>query len=182
MEKAVMKDSGKRQSFDGGAVRDTDEGKPQWYLVSPFLTFEMGFVSPPDESDNQIEANKALKYVACFQIYHDVSFLVEAFTALDGQYEDMVFWLMQGAAKYSPRNWERGINISRCIDSLCRHLDKLFRGITDEDHKAAAKCNIMFILHYCRAIENGILEPKYMDIPLYCDPSYKNNRKDDAHE
>lgn len=31
-----VKDSGKRQKFDSGAVRDTDEGKPRFDLISPF--------------------------------------------------------------------------------------------------------------------------------------------------
>lgn len=30
-----IKDSGKRESFDGGAVRDTDDGKPRFDLIPP---------------------------------------------------------------------------------------------------------------------------------------------------
>jgi len=30
-----IKDSGERQSFDGGAVRDTDDGKPRFDLIPP---------------------------------------------------------------------------------------------------------------------------------------------------
>lgn len=34
-KKFEIKDSGERQSFDGGAVRDTDDGKPRFDLIPP---------------------------------------------------------------------------------------------------------------------------------------------------
>lgn len=37
VEKTEMQDSGKRQKFIGGAVRDAAEGKPRPELISPFF-------------------------------------------------------------------------------------------------------------------------------------------------
>ena len=37
-----MKDSGKRESFTTGSVRDTDEGKPRIDLISPFANRRVG--------------------------------------------------------------------------------------------------------------------------------------------
>src|SRR5690348_13247448 len=42
MNEFVVKDSGERQSFDTGAVRDTQENKPRPDLISPFLKWRLG--------------------------------------------------------------------------------------------------------------------------------------------
>lgn len=35
---------------------------------------------------------------------------------------------MVGAKKYAPRNWEKGMDYSRCFNSLMRHLTKWWGG------------------------------------------------------
>lgn len=57
-------------------------------------------------------------------------------------------WYEAGAAKYAPRNWEKGMPYSRCIDSALRHINKFQRGWTDEDHLAAAVWNLTAIIHF----------------------------------
>ena len=114
-----MKDSGKRQDFDSGAVRDTSEGKPRPDLISPFAT------------------------------------------------NRLATWLGKGAEKYEPRNWEKGIPISRCLESLERHLVKYKMGLVDEDHMAAVACNVMFILHNEEAVKVGLLPTSMNDLPFY---------------
>ena len=57
-------------------------------------------------------------------------------------------WYELGAQKYAPRNWEKGIPFSRCIDSALRHTFKYLMGMRDEDHLAAACWNLMAIMHY----------------------------------
>lgn len=37
-----MEDSGKRQQFDSGAVRDTADGKPRIDLISPYAQWRIG--------------------------------------------------------------------------------------------------------------------------------------------
>lgn len=57
-------------------------------------------------------------------------------------------WYELGSMKYSERNWEKGIPMSRCLDSALRHMNKFLMGMTDEDHLAAAAWNVIAIMHY----------------------------------
>ena len=115
----AMHDSGKRDEFHGGAVRDANEEKPRPDLVSPWALSRLGE------------------------------------------------WLRLGAKKYKPRNWEKGIPISRCMQSLCRHVLAYQKGGDGEDHMAAIMCNSMFILHYEEAIKAGFLPKELADMPEY---------------
>jgi hypothetical protein len=78
-------------------------------------------------------------------------------------------WLELGAKKYRAFNWAKGMPMLRCFDSLGRHLAKLQAGEVDEDHLAAAMCNIMFILHYHEEVKAGRLSIQYFDIFDYND-------------
>jgi len=119
-----MHDSGDRDKFNSGAVRDNGEKKPRPDLISPFSKFRLGE------------------------------------------------WLRKGAEKYSARNWEKGIPISREIEAIERHLAQYQMGMTNEDHMAAIMCNAMFILHYEEMIKMGVLpaslddRPKYVPMPV----------------
>lgn len=114
-----MNTSGSEQTFETGAVRDTDETKPRPDLISPFALERLGE------------------------------------------------WLRLGAKRYTPRNWEKGIPISRCTASLCRHLLKFQQGMQDEDHLAAIMCNAMFIMHYQEMMDRGRLPVELNDLPDY---------------
>ena len=96
----VTKDSGKRQQFETGAQRDTQEGKPRYDLIP----------------------THALRRVA--DLY------------------------ARGAEKYDDNNWHKGINFSRCLASLERHLHQWKQGDTEEDHLAAVVWNALAIMHY----------------------------------
>lgn len=102
MYKPNLPDSGNRQEFETGAVRDIQEGKGRFDLIPPEAIFRLAK-------------------------------LYEA-----------------GAIKYDARNWEKGIPISRCLDSCFRHLYKYLAGLKDEDHLASAMWNIASIMHYER--------------------------------
>jgi len=54
----------------------------------------------------------------------------------------------RGAAKYADRNWEKGIPISRCIDSALRHTFQYLDGQDDEDHLAQAAWNLLACIHF----------------------------------
>ena len=114
-----MQDSGERQAFDTGAVRDTAEDKPRPDLISPFAEERLGE------------------------------------------------WLRKGAVKYAERNWEKGIPMSRCLASLCRHVMKFKQGRRDEDHLAAVMFNAMAIMHYEELIKLGALPKELSDLPNY---------------
>lgn len=114
-----MEDSGQREKFTTGAVRDTAEGKSRPDLISPYAQMRKGQ------------------------------------------------WLRLGAEKYDERNWEKGMKISRCVASICRHLFQYMMGLTNEDHLAAIAVNVEFIMHYEAMIERGILPKELDDMPKY---------------
>ena len=64
-----------------------------------------------------------------------------------------------GALKYEPRNFEKGMPISRCVDAAMRHLTKYLAGWNDEDHLAAVCWNIAAIMLYEERM------PELMDLP-----------------
>ena len=51
--------------------------------------------------------------------------------------------LENGAIKYGPRNWQRGIPLDRYVDSGIRHYVKHLRGDNDERHDRAALWNML---------------------------------------
>jgi len=114
-----LKDSGKRQEFTTGAVRDTAEGKGRYDLISPIATKRLAIV------------------------------------------------LEKGAKKYSSRNWEKGMNLARLIDSAKRHLDQFLEGNRDEDHAGQAMFNVMALIHTEEMIKRGLLPEELNDLPNY---------------
>jgi hypothetical protein len=75
-----------------------------------------------------------------------------------------------GAKKYVARNWEKGINLSRYMDSGLRHAMKWLRGDRDEPHLAMACWNFLCLLETQIRIEEGLLPPELNDLP--CNPLY----------
>lgn len=114
MNEFVVKDSGQRQSFDTGSVRDIRIGKGRFDLISPI----------------------ALRRLAI-------------------HYEN-------GALKYGERNWEKGQDLSRYLDSAMRHMNCYMGGMRDEDHLVAVCWNLFACIHTEELINNGKL-PKYLD-------------------
>jgi hypothetical protein len=111
-------DSGKRQKFKTGAVRDIQEGKGRYDLIPPI-----------------------------------------AMQRLARHYEN-------GAKKYGEHNWEKGIPLSRYIDSLIRHAYKLLLGMEDEDHAAAIAWNAFSYIYTKEMIDQGKL-PKELNNITY---------------
>lgn len=96
----MIQDSGHRESFGTGAVRDTQDAKPRFDLLPP----------------------AALRRVAMHYA--------------------------NGAKKYSDRNWEKGIPVSRCYASALRHLLAFGEGAVLEDHLSAVVFNVLAIIHF----------------------------------
>lgn len=66
-----------------------------------------------------------------------------------------------GAKKYSDRNWEKGMNISRYADAAMRHLLKYMAGWNDEDHLAAIAWNVFAIMDHEARL------PEMQDFPAW---------------
>jgi hypothetical protein len=113
-EYSSVKDSGARQSFSTGAVRDIQVGKGRYDLLSPL----------------------ALRRIAVHT--------------------------ENGAVKYGDRNWEKGMPLTRFLDSAIRHTYAHLGGDRSEDHLAAAAWNLMACIHTEECIERGTL-PKELD-------------------
>jgi hypothetical protein len=71
----------------------------------------------------------------------------------------------EGAKKYESRNFEKGIPLSRYIDSALRHLFKHLEGHRDEPHMAQAGWNILAYIHTATMIERGLLPEELNDLP-----------------
>ena len=67
-----------------------------------------------------------------------------------------------GARKYEDRNWEKGIKLSRFLDSMIRHSFAYLDGSREEDHLAAVAWNALAFIQTEHWIEQGVL-PKELD-------------------
>jgi hypothetical protein len=113
----MVKDSGTRETYASGAMRDNRTGKGRFDLISPIFL------------------------------------------------RRLAIRLEEGALKYSPRNWEKGMSASRYLDAVMRHTSQILDGETDEDHAAAVAFNIMAYIHTVHKVEVGELPRSLFDLP-----------------
>lgn len=73
----------------------------------------------------------------------------------------------RGATKYGDRNWEKGMPISRFLDSAKRHINQFEKGLEDEDHLGQAIWNLCAILHIRAMIEINLHPAALDDLPYY---------------
>lgn len=136
-----LKDSGDRRQFDTGAVRDVAEGKGRCDLA-PLITIGkmlkdnilIGIGHFVYTGERSYAENALLRFIR--QVYPTEW---DAMLEVAKHYED-------GAVKYSPRNWEKGINLSVYVDSGIRHYFKFMRGDKDEPHDRAFVWNMLGLL------------------------------------
>lgn len=142
---AELKDSGERREFGTGAVRDRAEGKGRCDLLPLNVVSSYLKTSGADI--------KEVNIIACidrFQETKDVVYLYSAI-CIASEYWDSLYSMLldvakhfeDGARKYSPDNWRRGIPIYCYIDSAVRHFLKWRRGDDDEPHDRAFIWNLM---------------------------------------
>ena len=143
-------DSGNRTEFQTGAVRDIQQGKGRFDLMPLDImskVFAVKFASELEESsiayvlgdiaDFQRTGNKGWLCIAIVHYSQAVHVLLPTLML------DVAKHFENGALKYGERNWEKGIPVSRYIDSAVRHLMKDCACETDEDHAAAFVWNCM---------------------------------------
>ena len=142
-----MLDSGKRQEFDTGCVRDSDEGKLEWSLFPPCV-WELVLLDPVAPSEDQSVVTLVTQWLrGCAPMTQVLDNAIKNWGV-----EPLAIWIAKGADKYEPFNWTRGMPVSRCVDSLGRHLHAVVLERDDEDHRAVAMCNMAFIAHYQEAM------------------------------
>ncbi len=69
-----------------------------------------------------------------------------------------------GATKYEDRNWEKGIKLSRFLDSMIRHGFEYLSGSRVEDHLAAVAWNALAFIQTEHWIELGELPDELNDV------------------
>lgn len=79
----------------------------------------------------------------------------------------------KGAIKYDARNWEKGIPLSRMLDSAMRHLFQFADGQADEDHLHQCIWNLFGISETIERINRGILPASLQDLPSNPIPGQK---------
>ena len=148
--RGTIKDSGNRTEFATGAVRDIQQGKGRFDLMPLDIMSKVFAVEFADEFEESSIAD-VLKSIAdfkrtgnkrwlCIAIVH---YSLAVHVDLPKLMLDVARHFENGALKYGEHNWEKGIPISRYIDSALRHLMKDLAGETDEDHAAAFIWNCM---------------------------------------
>lgn len=156
-----MHDSGKRQTFSTGAIRDAAEGKPRMELLTPqMLKLLADHVEMP-----------RLTHVASFMrtnetVHLELLLIDVIWIETDDTLIDRCgTWMAKGAIRYADRNWERGLPVSRYLSSLLRHLVKWERDEADEDHAAAIVFNVMGIIFTRDMVKKGVLPAELDDWP-----------------
>lgn len=80
----------------------------------------------------------------------------------------LAVWYGKGAAKYSARNWEKGMPLSEYHNSAEAHRMKMLAGYTDEDHLSAWIWNVACFVETKERIELGLLPKELDDMPTTC--------------
>lgn len=142
---AELKDSGNRQEFSTGAVRDIQEGKGRCDLL-PLDTLAQYYEFLQDDNTASIltqlylyQQNKNSQHAfAAIRRFGEANWFFNETMFLDisKHFED-------GAVKYGENNWRKGIPCDRYIDSAVRHFLKHIRGDDDEPHDRAFVWNIL---------------------------------------
>lgn len=148
--RGTIKDSGNRTKFETGAVRDVQQGKGRFDLMPLDIMSKVFAVEFADEFEEGSIAD-VLKSIADFKRTGNKRWLCVAIAHYSQAVHvdlpelmlDVAKHFENGALKYGEHNWEKGIPISRYIDSALRHLMKDLAGETDEDHAAAFVWNCM---------------------------------------
>lgn len=81
-----------------------------------------------------------------------------------------VIWLVSriyedGAAKYTSRNWEKGMPLSEYLNSAERHLAKLKAGMRDEPHASQVIWNMIGYVFTAALIKMGLRPAELNDMP-----------------
>lgn len=153
----MISDSGERTEFevDGvktGAVRDMHAGKGRFDLTPMLEMCELiGFGSEGREDPLLYLWNFANSAkggaVHAPVLYQAIwCFLREREWDVSTAMLEMAVHFEQGAEKYGPNNWTKGISASSYLDSAVRHYLKWMRGDDDERHDRAFLWNALCLL------------------------------------
>lgn len=142
----MIKDSGKREEFKTGAVRDSQEGRGRCDLL------------PLDCLPGKYTTDPLIVLLNEFKKYGKVSFIENArqyfihhaFPNTETSLLELSIHYQDGAKKYGDNNWQKGLPVSRYLSSAIRHYLKFCRGDKDEPHDRACLWNLTAIIWTCK--------------------------------
>jgi len=197
-----VKDSGKRQEFSTGSVRDTDEGKGTPHLLPGEVMIQIEqLIGHNLHSYNysgqnpEIILKKLTLDVYEYGIIRGQEFPLTLIDAIEGiiiyitlqeneHYTDAFKRLsvhyQNGAKKYNKNNWRKGQFVSRYYDSAVRHLWDVQAGRGDEDHASALLWNLIAIIQTKKDVAKGLLPKELDDFPFTISETFK--KKDSKDE
>ena len=140
MSDFITKDSGQRDAFDTGAVRDTQEGKPRYGLIPVLWLKALALRVAKQDPDEQLDL---IPIEPLFRL-----------AALYGR----------GAKKYGRMNFQLGMSFKRVHESMVRHAEQYREGECTEDHLAAVAWNAFALMFYEEQIKQGLLPASLNDL------------------
>lgn len=151
MEEPHIRDSGTRQEFSTGAVRDIQKGKGRCDLMPLDVVSAYYHHIHKDCVDSWIfyhldnfqrdgEIKHLFMVLDRFRIFPDIpTMLLEVSKHFE-----------EGAEKYGENNWQKGLPVKCYINSAVRHYLKWLRGDKDEPHDRAFCWNILCAIWTCK--------------------------------
>ena len=145
----MIKDSGSRQEFATGAVRDIQEGKGRCDLLPlDVVATALAYGEGDDSVLNDIHLFQMTGDVQ--HLYYALNTMSSAFGCRPSMALEVSIHFEEGAKKYGEYNWQKGIPVSRYINSAVRHYLKWLRGDEDERHDRAFCWNVMCAIWTCK--------------------------------
>ena len=147
-------DSGTRQEFPTGAVRDIQKGKGRCDLLPLDVVSDMYMTQCGRGCHQQM-------VFGCLFMFVETGDCIHLQTALDvsarAMFRDTSTMILEvsmhfeeGAEKYGENNWQKGLPVKCYINSAVRHYLKWLRGDTDERHDRAFCWNILCAIWTCK--------------------------------
>lgn len=163
-------EDGKIDSFETGCVRDSSEGKGRCSLIPPLLFScllevdaevrawieeDGDFINFPIAVHEHVvkwsRTNTGMEeviYIALQAVNRRIAGSVSKSKIPPRGVIELSKLYEAGALKYDSHNWTKGMKVSRCVDSLYRHLLKWDNGDVDEAHDVSVIWNALAILYY----------------------------------
>lgn len=142
----MLNDSGKREEFSTGAVRDTQENKGRCDLL-PLDCLPRKYANDPI-----ILLLDKFKQTGNFKFIEDARecFIAKYFPDVETSLLELSIHYQEGAAKYGDNNWQKGLPVSRYISSAIRHYVEYRRGDKNEPHQRSFVWNLTAIIWTCK--------------------------------
>ena len=167
----MLNDSGKREEFSTGAVRDTQEGKGRMDLI-PLDCLPRKYANDP-----VILLLDQFKKTGNFKCIEDAReyFIAKYFPDVETSLLELSVHYQEGAAKYGDNNWQKGLPTSRYISSAIRHYMQFRKGDKNEPHHRSFIWNLTAIIWTCKHLPkmNDYVTHVQIDHPRQCGKTFE---------